>query len=232
MPSPPVKLGNPVASGPRTWVQTERAAHEAWGRLTLRSPRAAAVMHELIANMGHQNAVVISQKSLAKLLRCSTDTVQRAVKELEKERWIDVVRLNGPGTVAAYVVNSSVAWGEKRENMRFSTFHATVVADVEDQPEGALDRTDLRRVPMIIPPEEAFPVGEGEPGAQIALPGMEPTLEGGAPAANAPTETTPDPRATLERMRIQRAAAVEAEWRQRLEDERRREAPLADDDKD
>lgn len=172
--SPP--LGTPVATGPRTWVQTERAAHEAWGKLTMRSPRAAAVMHRLVALMGHENAVVISQKTLAKMVGCSVETIKRAVKELYEERWIDVVRINGPGTVAAYVVNSAVAWGEKRENMRFSKFHAVVVADAEDQAEGALDRTDLRQVPIIIPPEEALPVGEGEPGAQIALPGMEPVI--------------------------------------------------------
>jgi Helix-turn-helix domain len=177
--APPAKLGTPVASGPRTWVQTERAAHEAWGKLTLQSPRAAALMHHFVAMMGHQNAVVVSQKTLAKLMRCSTDTIQRAVRELKNDRWIDVVRLNGPGTVAAYVVNAAVAWGEKREHMRLAVFHARVVADADDQPEGALDRTDLRRVPIIVPPEEALLAGEGEPGAQIALPGMEPVIEAG-----------------------------------------------------
>jgi hypothetical protein len=145
----------------------------------MKSPRAAALMHRLVALMGHQNAVAISQKTLAKLMGCSTDTIQRSVRQLREERWIDVVRLNGPGTVAAYVVNSAVAWGEKREDIpRLSIFHAVVVADAEDQPEGAIDRTDLRRVPMIIPPEQALPVGDGEPGAQIALPGMEPVIEG------------------------------------------------------
>jgi hypothetical protein len=198
--APPVSLGTPVASGPRTWVQTERAAHEAWGRLTMESPRAAALMHQIVANMGHQNSLVISQKTLAKLMRCSTDTVQRATKELEREMWIEVVRLNGPGTVAAYVVNSAVAWGEKREHIgRLSVFHAAVVADGDDQPKGALERKELRRVPVIYPPEEALPAGEGEPGAQIALPGMEPVIEGhrGPPAelvqphAPAPIETPP-----------------------------------------
>lgn len=67
MSSPPDKLGTPVVSGPRTWVQTERAAHEAWGDLTLKSPRAATLMHKLVALMGHQNAVVVPQKTLAKL---------------------------------------------------------------------------------------------------------------------------------------------------------------------
>jgi hypothetical protein len=173
------QLGAPLAGGPRTWVQTERAAHEAWSALTTRSPRAAALMHRLVSLMQNQNAVVVSQKTLAKLNRCSVETIKRAVRELHNERWIDVVRLNEPGTVAAYVVNSAVAWGQERNLIGvLSVFHATVVADAEDQPEGTLGRTDLRRVPVIYPPEEALPIGDGEPGTQIALPGMEPVIEG------------------------------------------------------
>lgn len=180
---PPEKLGTPGGSGPRTWVQTERAAHEAWGNLTMKSPRAAALMHQLVANMGHQNAVVVSQKTLAKLMRCSERTIRNALTDLVKDRWVQVVQIGAAGTINAYVVNSAVAWGEKREHLRLSVFHAAVVADAADQPEGAIDRTDLRRVPIIIPPEQALLAGEGEPGAQIALPGMEPVIEGqgGAP---------------------------------------------------
>jgi hypothetical protein len=193
------KLGTPVAAGPRTWVQTERAAHEAWGRLTLESPRAAAVMHQFVANMGHQNVVVISQKTLAKLVRCSRATVQRALEDLEKGRWIQVIRLNGPGTVAAYVVNSAVAWGEHREHIgRLSVFHATVIADAEDQPEGALARRDLRKVPVIVPPEAALPAGDGEPGAQIALPGMEPVIQAAPqPVTPATADLSPENAAEL-----------------------------------
>jgi DNA-binding transcriptional MocR family regulator len=237
-------------------VQTERAAHEAWGRLTMKSPRAAALMHRLVSMMGHQNAVVVSQKTLAKLVGCSLDTIKRAVRELESERWIDVVRINGPGTVAAYVVNSAVAWGERRDLIGvLSVFHATVIADAEDQPEGALERKDLRRVPIIVPPEEALLAGEGEPGAQIALPGMEPVVVR-APAApaektaradtpaeersaqldNPPTEGVPDPRATLAQIRAQRAADRKRERQmeaKRLRREQESKAqPLCDDDKE
>ena len=177
---PPEKIGTPVNAGPRTWVQTERAAHEAWGRLTIQSPRAAAVMHHLVANMGHQNAVVIPQKTLAKLVGCNARTVQRALDDLIKGGWIQVVQLGASGTVNAYVVNASVAWGEKREQIgRLAVFNARVVADVDDQAPEMLDRAELRRLPIIIPPEEALPTGNGEPGAQIALPGLEPVIEAG-----------------------------------------------------
>ena len=182
MPKPHTRLpaiGAPVAYGPRTWVKTERKAHEQWAALTLRSPRAAAIMHHLVANMGHQNAVVIAQKTLAKMVGCHINTVARALADLETDRWIQIVQIGASGTVNAYVVNSAVAWGESRDQIgRLSVFQAAVIADAEDQTAARLERSDLRKLPLIYPPEEALPHGDGEPGAQIALPGFEPVIEG------------------------------------------------------
>jgi len=168
-------IGTPVDSSPRSWVQTDRAAHEAWGRLALRKPRAAALLHHLVASMGHQNAVVIPQKTLAKLVGCNTRTVQRALDDLIEGGWIQVVQLGSHGTVNAYVVNAAVAWGEKREHIgRLAVFHARVVADAEDQPESTLERKELRRIPALYPGEQQLPSGEGEdPPSQPPLPGFE-----------------------------------------------------------
>ncbi|MEI8395367.1 MAG: helix-turn-helix domain-containing protein [Rhodospirillaceae bacterium] len=172
-------LGTPANYGRNTFVMTERAAHEAWAALADESPKASSLMHRLVAMMGHQNAVVISQKTLAKLMKCSVDTVQRALKVLERGNWIQAVRLNSPGTVSAYVVNSNVAWGENRDQIcRLSVFHAMVVADAADQTEETLTRKELRKLPIIYPPETAIPHGEGDPGAQMMLPGLEPVIEG------------------------------------------------------
>jgi len=172
------KLGTPVDAGPKKWVQTERAAHEAWGRLAMRSPIASALLHRLVAIMGHQNAVVISQKTLSKLLGCSSRSIQNAVGILESERWIQVVQIGQRGTVNAYVVNDQVAWGEKREHMpRMSVFSAHIVADEEDQSEYTLLPGTLRRIPALYPGEAQLPTGEGEePPSQPALPGMEADL--------------------------------------------------------
>ena len=41
----------------------------------MNSPRAAALMHHLVARMGHQNAVVVSHKTLAKMMGCGTRTI-------------------------------------------------------------------------------------------------------------------------------------------------------------
>ena len=63
--APPTAM-RPPARG--TFVQTDRATHEAWARLTARRPAASAVLHLLSGNIGHQNAVVVSQKTIAKIL--------------------------------------------------------------------------------------------------------------------------------------------------------------------
>jgi hypothetical protein len=80
------------------------------------------------------------------------------------------VRLGATGTVNAYVVNSRVAWCDLREMALFS---ARIVADVEDQTQQTLSSDELRRVPMVYPPEEALPAGEWPSGSQAQLPGLE-----------------------------------------------------------
>lgn len=174
--APPDKVGIPARNKPGHWVQTERKAHEAWAGLIARKPRAAELLHHLVAQMGHQNAVVIPQAVLAKLMNRSVDTVQRAVKDLVAERWIQVVRL-GRGKEAAYVVNDRVAWGQPRDQLRLSVFSASVVADFDDQDEALLGHGDLRRIPTLYPGEQQLPSGPGEePPSQPAFPGFEPDL--------------------------------------------------------
>lgn len=170
------ELGTPAKLKPGQWVQTERKTHEAWGRLIARKPRAAALAHFLVAQMGHQNAVVVSQAILAKMMGCSVETVKRAVRDLVAENWISVVRI-GKGKEAAYVVNDRVAWGQARDQLRLSVFSATVVADFDDQEDALLGAGDMRRIPTLYPGERQLPSGAGEaPPSQPSIDGMEPDL--------------------------------------------------------
>lgn len=171
-------LGTKAITRPGTWVQTERKAHEAWGDLALKSPRAAALLHRLVAHMGHQNAVVINQKTLAEIMGCTVRTVQRAVADLVADKWIQAVNLGGAGTINVYVVNDRVAWGEKRSMQpHVSVFSAAVVARADEQDAITLDGPDLRRIPMLYPGEQQLPTGPGkEPPSQPSIPGMEPDL--------------------------------------------------------
>ena len=175
--SAPQEVGTPAKHKPGQWVQVERKASEAWARLCVKKPTAAAVLHHLVANMGHQNAVVIPQKVLAKLIGVSDRTVRTAIADLVADKWISVVKLNGPGTVAAYVVNDRVAWGQRRDQLCLSVFSATIVADRDDQDEALLGHADLRRIPTLYPGEQQLPTGPGEePPSQPTIPGLEPDL--------------------------------------------------------
>ena len=159
---PPDKpVGTLAESSKGTWVQTERKGHEAWAILCVRKPRAAALMHMLVSKMGSRNAVVVPQKLLAKLLGTHERTVQRGVADLVAGKWIQVVRLNGAGTVCAYVVNDKIAWGQARSQLRTSTFSATVIADYAEQSAETLDSIQLRKIPMLYQGERQLPSGEG-----------------------------------------------------------------------
>ena len=177
-PSAPPAIGIPATTNNQgTWVQTERKAHEAWASLIARKPRAAMLLHHLVARMGHQNAVVVSQKTLAKIMGVTDRTIRSAITDLISERYIQVVKLNGPGTVCAYVVNDRIAWGQPRDQLRLSVFSASIVADADDQDPAALDSIELRRIPMLFPGEQQSPAGPGEdPPSQPLLPGFEPDL--------------------------------------------------------
>jgi DNA-binding transcriptional regulator YhcF (GntR family) len=159
------------------FVQTDRAAHEAWARLGTKHPAAAILLHVLVANIGEQNAIVASHKVLAKLMNASPSTIKRALKTLEAGNWIEVVQIGANGTVNAYVINSRVAWTEGRDKLRYSRLQAEVLASEEEQASGALDaeKKALLHLPRI--GELQIPSGQGlPPTSQPSFPGMEPSL--------------------------------------------------------
>lgn len=164
------------------WVQTERAAHEAWSNLIARNANAARLMHLLVARVGDNNAVVISQKALAKLLEVTDRTVRNSVALLAEENWLEVRQIGPSGTVNAYVINDRVAWTGKRDSLRFSLFSATVIAASDEQIDRAEIEADkpqapLRRIPSLFSGEKQLPSGPGLPPiSQPSFPGMEPDL--------------------------------------------------------
>lgn len=183
-------LGTRATTGPSTWVQTDRAAHEAWGRLTIANPRAAGLLHTLVARMGERNAVVVSRSTLAALMGCSEATIKRAVADLKAGNWIEVVQLGGKGGVNAYLVNSAVAWGQPRDQLHLAHFSATVVANAAEQDADVLEHRQLRRIPVLYPGEQQLPTGEGEGStSESAASGELPDLPALAQAAQANSPT-------------------------------------------
>lgn len=171
------KMGSALPSESRgsTWVQTERAAHDAWGDLAIRSPRAAALMHKLVANMGRDAAVVASHATLAEITGYSLSTLKRAIADLQQNNWIEVVQIGGKGGACAYIVNDRVAWADARTNLTMSRFSASIIASSSEQT--GVKTEPLRRIPVIMRGERQLPSGAGlAPPSQPALDGLESDL--------------------------------------------------------
>lgn len=168
--------GNTPVSRNTVFVQTENQAHEAWGKLTDTNPKAASLLHRLVALVDSQNAgvIVISNETLAQMTGWCVRTVQRATAALIKGHWVQRVQLSK--TVQGYAVNASVGWaGFAANKHQMAAFHATVIVPQEAIPEPVR----LRRLPVLYPPGEvALPIETGgEPGSQMQLSGMESSIE-------------------------------------------------------
>ena len=122
--------------------------------------------------MDSQSAVVISRATLAKMEKCSEATIKRAVATLRQGSWIETVQVGGKGGVNAYVVNSRVAWADKRERLTGAIFTATVIASSSEQDN--IETTPLRRIAALYPNERQLPAGDGlSPPTQPELSGLE-----------------------------------------------------------
>jgi Firmicute plasmid replication protein (RepL) len=176
--------GLAIATAPSgTWVQTERKAHEQWAKLAVANPRAASVLHVMVAQLGRNNALVASQANLARLSGCSLPTLKRALSVLREQNWIQLVQIGPTGTACAYVINDRVAWQGNRDSIRYSLFSASVLASDDEQPDRAtLDaQPALVRLPSLYPGERQLPAGDGLPppsqpvfaGFEVDLPATE-----------------------------------------------------------
>jgi hypothetical protein len=159
------------------WLQTEASAHEAWAMLIMKHKNAAAFMHVLVSQMDRgSNAVVASHGVLANLMNCSVRSIKNYIAVLSADKWIQVLSM-GKGSTNAYIVNSMVAWGQKRDNLRYSRFSAQVIVKSDDQNQTSLIG-DLRKIPVLFEGnEQQLPAGQsGEPPSQKLLDGFEPDL--------------------------------------------------------
>ena len=131
----------------------------------------------MAANIGNGNALIISQKVIAKVLGIHERTVRTAIADLEVGNWLQVVKV-GAGRECAYVLNDRVAWTQHRDKLKLSRFSAEVIVDADDQVAASLAKIEpLNKLPKLFPDELRMPSGKGlPPVSQPFLTGMEPDL--------------------------------------------------------
>jgi hypothetical protein len=140
------------------------------------NPRASALLHVMVSQMGRHNALIASQTNLARAAGCSVRTLQRSLDVLKQNNWVEVRQIGPTGTACAYLINDRVAWTGKRDGIRYSMFSASVLISDDEQPDREkLDSAQpLARIPSLYPGERQLPTGPGlPPPSEPSLPGME-----------------------------------------------------------
>lgn len=173
----PVTLKATQTTGrPITWAQLNLAASEDLRGLIGRQPKAAQLILALIERMepGAGGVVVASRTAMSELISASLPTVDRALKLLSDEGWVQRMRIGGAYALA---INFRVAWIGSREDIQHAVFGATVIASRSEQDAMALHPPPMRHVPILRPDEIPMSAGPGlEPPSQPDFPEIPPVV--------------------------------------------------------
>jgi len=168
-------MGQPITPHAH-FAMVELQALEGLSSLIQRAPRAAQLITQLIRRMqsGSGGVVVCSRETMRDLIQCSMPTLERALRILIDEGWVQRIRVGGAHAIA---INHRVAWVGPRGDIQHAIFDATVIASRKEQDAIALNPPPLRPLPIIRNGEDALPFGEGEdPPSQPVLDGLHPTI--------------------------------------------------------
>ncbi len=155
------------------FAMVELQAMEGMIELNARAPKAVSLLMTLIRRMqpGSAGVVVCSRETMRELLGASMPTVDRALKLLITEGWVQRIRIGGAHALA---INSRVAWVGPRGQLQHAVFDATVIASRSEQDAIALNPPPMKTLPMLRSGEVALPVGTGmDPPSQPGLDGID-----------------------------------------------------------
>jgi hypothetical protein len=147
------------------WLQFEKKGMRELQTLALAHPAAMGTLMYMCTRMSRSNALVVSQKAMAKELNLSLKSIGNSVKTLATHNFIEIIKV---GNTAVYVVNSRVAWQGER-GARYAAFGADVIA-LESEQTGIIDDLPaLKSVPVLhdgervlVGNEEGPPPDQGE----------------------------------------------------------------------
>lgn len=112
------------------WTQFNLAHTKEMMWLSLKYPKAQAILYFLVDQMDQYNAVMISYRVIKELLGISQVTVARSIKTLKDKGFITILK---SGTNNVYAINDSVYWKSWSNNKKYSRFPANVVISLDEQ---------------------------------------------------------------------------------------------------
>lgn len=98
--------------------------------LLLTSPKICEMYLFLVENMDRNNAVVVSQKTLSEILKCTRQSVHKYTSYLKEKNLLKVAK---SGVSLIYILNEQVVWKNSAENREYAKFSATVYISRSEQ---------------------------------------------------------------------------------------------------
>lgn len=137
----------PLRKDPADFTMVTRGYWSDLRSLSRRMPAAFEILTLITERMNKSNALVISQATLGQLLDYGRTTIHKAIKLLEEEKWLQIVKV---GTANAYVVNSKVVWRD-HSGKRYSSFYAEIIVSEAEQEKSVaeLENLELRHLPIL-----------------------------------------------------------------------------------
>lgn len=119
--------------------------------LNAKDPNALTILLIMVEKMNKQNALMISQNNLIKILKKSRPTVSRAIAALKESKFLDVIKV---GTANAYIINSNVFWQDNALlKDKAAIFTATVIASGDEQDKKYFENWEnvkLKQLPLLM----------------------------------------------------------------------------------
>jgi len=112
------------------FVQLARAEMRELAELGEKNPLSLKIFMSFGQIMNKKNAVMISFKAMEKIFNKSRRTIDRAIRVLKEEKWIQIVKV---GTANAYVLNPNILWSDKNDRRGLCEFNARIVTTLGEQ---------------------------------------------------------------------------------------------------
>lgn len=112
------------------FVQVSRSELRAIAELGAKSSLALDLLMVFVQAMDKQNAVMISFKAMEQILNRSRPTLDRAIRVLKNDNWVQVIKV---GTANAYVLNTAVFWADKGNKRHLANFNTKVITTLSEQ---------------------------------------------------------------------------------------------------
>ena len=112
-------------------------------RVLLReNPKICETFLFLVENMDKNNAIVISQNTLAEFMEISRTTAYRYIKYLKENNFLKIGKTGG---VNVFILNEQIVWKNSAESREYAKFSATVYMSRIEQDKETSFYKELRK---------------------------------------------------------------------------------------